>query len=128
VSPPTDSVPGDHGDQSDDPRGAKFCAKRASPAHKTSLLTVSPQVFAICYTDGERILASRDPLGVRPLFYTKFEDDDKKPGIAFASEIKALLQFGSQVHVFPPGHVYDSSVDQFVSWCEVLLLATKRAC
>ncbi len=85
-------------------------------------------VFALCYTDGERILASRDPLGVRPLFYTKFEDDDKKPGIAFASEIKALLQFGSQVHVFPPGHVYDSSVDQFVSWCEVLLLATKRAC
>jgi asparagine synthase (glutamine-hydrolysing) len=73
----------------------------------------------MCYTDGERVLVSRDPLGVRPLFYTRFVDDDKKPGIAFASEVKALLQFGTRVHIFTPGHVYDSSVDMFACWCDV---------
>jgi asparagine synthase (glutamine-hydrolysing) len=82
-------------------------------------------VFAICYTDGEKVLVSRDHLGIRPLFFTRFTDDDGKPGIAFASEVKGLLQFESQVHVFPPGHIFDSSVDfgaigslspAFVSW------------
>ena len=29
--------------------------------------------FAMCYTDGSRVLAARDHLGVRPLFYTRFE-------------------------------------------------------
>lgn len=67
--------------------------------------------FAFCYTDGDRVLASRDPLGVRPLFYTRFDGEDGQPGIAFASEVKALLQFGTRVEIFPPGHVYDSSVD-----------------
>ena len=69
-------------------------------------------VFAICYTDGERLFATRDPLGVRPLFYTRFE-----PGkMALASEVKALLSFGTKIEIFPPGHSYDSETDQFTCW------------
>ena len=68
-------------------------------------------VFAMCYTDGEKVLVSRDALGVRPLFYTRIGSD-----IAFASEMKGLLEFGTRIEIFPPGHVYDSSIDQFSCW------------
>lgn len=33
---------------------------------------------------------------------------------AFASEVKGLLWLNSDIHVFPPGHIYDSYVDDFV--------------
>jgi asparagine synthase (glutamine-hydrolysing) len=69
-------------------------------------------VFAICYTDGDRLLATRDPLGVRPLFYTRFEQGK----VALASEAKALLSFGTKIEIFPPGHSYDSETDQFTCW------------
>jgi len=77
--------------------------------------------FAMCYTDGKSVQAARDPLGVRPLFYTKFEDS-----LAFASEAKALLQFGSRVEIFPPGHVYDSKTDEFTKYYDHSLVV-KRA-
>jgi asparagine synthase (glutamine-hydrolysing) len=67
--------------------------------------------FAMCYTDGKSVQAARDPFGVRPLFYTKTEDS-----LAFASEAKALLQFGSRIEIFPPGHVYDSVTDAFTRY------------
>jgi asparagine synthase (glutamine-hydrolysing) len=67
--------------------------------------------FAMCYTDGVTVQVSRDPFGVRPLFYTK---TDK--AIAFASEAKALLQFGTRIEIFPPGHVYDSENDSFTKY------------
>jgi asparagine synthase (glutamine-hydrolysing) len=69
--------------------------------------------FAFCYTDGTNVTASRDPLGVRPLFYTRFNETG---GIAFASEVKALIQFGTKVDIFPPGHVYDSETDRFACY------------
>lgn len=83
--------------------------------NKYGIFTASTMLrgeFAFCYTDGERVFVSRDQVGVRPLFYTRFE-----PGkIAFASEVKALLNFKTRVEIFPPGHVYDSSIDQFACW------------
>ena len=68
--------------------------------------------FAIVYSDGDRVLAARDYVGVRPLFYTRYA-----PGsIAFASEVKALTFLGTRVEIFPPGHFYDSYLDFFVCY------------
>ena len=68
--------------------------------------------FALVYTTGDRVIAARDPLGVRPLFYTRYDTGS----IAFASEAKALLSLNSEIQVFPPGHIYDSYIDDFTSY------------
>ena len=68
--------------------------------------------FAFVWTDGKRIMAARDPVGVRPMFYTRYAENS----IAFASEVKALLFLRSQIHIFPPGHIYDSYVNDFVCY------------
>jgi len=67
--------------------------------------------FAFVITDGERMWAARDRVGVRPLFYCKYSGK-----IAFASEAKALTHIGEKIEIFPPGHLYDSRLDQFVCW------------
>jgi asparagine synthase (glutamine-hydrolysing) len=62
--------------------------------------------FAFVCTDGERVVAGRDPFGVRPLFYST--DPSSGRVTAIASEAKALLLpplSHVEVHVFPPGHV-----------------------
>lgn len=68
--------------------------------------------FAMVYTNGERVFAARDPVGVRPMFYTRYAKDS----IAFASEAKALTFLGTRIDIFPPGHFYDSYVDAFVCY------------
>lgn len=68
--------------------------------------------FAFTYTDGKRVLAARDPYGVRPLFFTRYDNNS----IAFASEVKALMFLKSEIHVFPPGHIYDSAIDDFTCY------------
>lgn len=68
--------------------------------------------FAFIWTNGKRIMAARDPVGVRPMFYTRYAENS----IAFASEVKALLFLRSQIHIFPPGHIYDSYVNDFVCY------------
>ena len=58
--------------------------------------------FAFVVTDGSRVIAGRDPFGVRPMFYAMRNDVP----VAFASEAKALYTAGfTDVRVFPPGHV-----------------------
>ena len=68
--------------------------------------------FAFVVSDGKRIMAARDPIGVRPLFYTRYGSNS----IAFASEAKALLCLNSKIDIFPPGHFYDSYFDNFVCY------------
>lgn len=68
-------------------------------------------VFAFAWTDGSRVMAARDPFGVRPLFYVKTDD-----GIAFASEIKSLLSTPGRIEIFPPGHFYSSGLGDFVCY------------
>jgi len=66
-------------------------------------------VFAFVWSDGERVVAARDPIGVRPLFYSRYAGGS----IMFASEVKA---FYGRVEIFPPGHFYDSYLDDFVCY------------
>lgn len=68
--------------------------------------------FAFIYTDGKRVIAARDPVGVRPLFYCRYSHES----IAFASEAKALLFLNAEINIFPPGHFFDSHVNDFICY------------
>ncbi len=61
--------------------------------------------FAIVLFDEKKgeVVAARDPIGIRPLFYG-FEKISKK--IVFSSEAKAIISNVDQVIPFPPGHYY----------------------
>lgn len=61
--------------------------------------------FAVVIWDNtqRKLLAGRDPIGIRPLFYG-YTAENK---IMFASEAKVLTPFCSRVEAFPPGHFYD---------------------
>jgi asparagine synthase (glutamine-hydrolysing) len=90
------------------------CACLIDLVEDVGILETSKRIlgeFAFCYSDGDSIQAARDPLGVRPLFYTRSEDT-----VALASEVKALLHIGSKIEIFPPGHVYDSKEDKFTCY------------
>ncbi len=58
--------------------------------------------FAFVLVDGPKILAGRDPIGVKPLYYGK----DKKGALWFASELKALVEVCPDIQEFPPGHYF----------------------
>lgn len=48
------------------------------------------------------LVAARDPIGIRPLFYGY----DKDGSIMFASEAKNLVELTDKIMPFPPGHYY----------------------
>lgn len=60
-----------------------------------------------------KLLAARDPMGIRPLFYG-YCDNGK---IAFASEVKALIGVCKKITPFPPGHYYDG--EKFLAFNEL---------
>lgn len=57
--------------------------------------------FALILYDGEqdKLIAARDPIGIRPLYYGKLPDG----GTAFASEPKNLMGLCATIKPFPPG-------------------------
>ena len=72
--------------------------------------------FAFVATDGRTVVAARDPLGVRPLFYATAPESTRI--VAFASEAKALVGAPGcgTVRVFPPGFVcLDGAFCEYVS-------------
>ncbi len=72
--------------------------------------------FAFVLTDlkHNKVIAARDPIGIRPLFY----GFQKKTGkIAFASEAKALIRLCDDVHPFPIGTIYDNGT--FVRYLDI---------
>lgn len=70
--------------------------------------------FALIIYDGEKnkLIAARDPVGIRPLFYGY---SDK--GIIFASEAKNLVGLCDKIEPFPPGCYYDG--EKFVRYSDV---------
>ena len=78
--------------------------------------------FALVLYDGKtgHLIAARDPIGIRPLFYGCLPDG----GIAFASEAKNLVGLTEHVFPFPPGHYYAEG--KFVRYCDVA--AVSRYC
>ena len=60
--------------------------------------------FALIIYDSktDSLVAARDPIGIRPLFYGV----DRAGGMVFASEAKNLVGLCKEVRPFPPGHYY----------------------
>ena len=60
--------------------------------------------FALIIYDGaaKQLIAARDPIGIRPLYYGYAGDGS----IAFASEAKNLMGLCGEILPFPPGHYY----------------------
>lgn len=71
--------------------------------------------FALVIWDNAKksLVAARDPMGIRPLFYGKTRDQK----IAFASEVKALSSVCSEISPFPPGHYFDGN--QFICYLDL---------
>lgn len=77
----------------------------------------------------KKLIAARDPMGIRPLFYGERADGT----MAFASEVKALQSICKIIKPFPPGHFYDgnsiqsyldlSHVDKYLSLSQDKILA-----
>lgn len=69
-------------------------------------------MFSFILAKDREFLVARDPLGIKPLYYTQSEE-----GLFFASEIKALIDRGEQIKEFPPGHYYhhDEGLQQYYS-------------
>ena len=61
-------------------------------------------MFAFVLATRERVIAARDPLGIKPLYMARVGD-----GLVFASELKAFDGAGlSTIEAIPPGTLFDS--------------------
>ncbi len=71
--------------------------------------------FAMIIYDskGDRLIAARDPIGIRPLYYGYQEDGSP----VFASEAKNLIGLCDKVMPFPPGHYFVDG--QFVRYTDL---------
>lgn len=71
--------------------------------------------FAMIIYDGKKksLVAARDPIGIRPLFYAY----DKCGDIMFASEAKNLIGLSDEIKAFPPGHYYSDG--KFVCYDDI---------
>ena len=68
-------------------------------------------MFAFVLATPERVIAARDPLGIKPLFMARLGE-----GLVFASELKAFDGLGlSEVETIDPGVMFDS-IDGFREW------------
>ena len=61
----------------------------------------------------DSLIAARDPIGIRPLFYGHLDDGS----IIFASEAKNLVGLCKEICPFPPGHYY--AYGRFVRYADL---------
>ena len=64
-------------------------------------------MYALAYTDGEELILSRDPIGIKPLYFSK-QTVGNKQVLKFASEVKALQEDGVTLHTLAPGSSWSS--------------------
>lgn len=71
--------------------------------------------FALILYDAkeDKIIAGRDPLGIRPLYYGVCDNGE----YVFASEPIVLLKMVDKVKPFPPGHYFDG--EKFVCYNDI---------
>ena len=71
--------------------------------------------FALILYDAQqdKLIAARDPIGIRPLYYGKLESGE----YIFASEPKNLVGLCAEIFPFPPGHYYKDG--RFVCYRDV---------
>ncbi len=81
----------------------------------TDMFLLLDAEFATVIYDSKKdsLIAARDPIGIRPLFYG-YDEDGK---IAFASEAKLLLGLCEKIIPFPPGSYYDG--EKFVKYNDI---------
>jgi asparagine synthase (glutamine-hydrolysing) len=79
--------------------------------------------FAMVIYDGitDSLIAARDPIGIRPLFYGY----DAGGAIVFASEAKNLVGLCARIFPFPPGHYY--AYGKFVRYADLTTVKTPCA-
>lgn len=71
-------------------------------------------MFAFVLATPGRVIAGRDPLGIKPLYTARIGD-----GVAFASEIKAFDGTeASDIRAIPPGALFDSR-EGLRRWCRL---------
>ncbi len=71
--------------------------------HGVDMFAMLDAEYACVIYDSEKnsLVAARDPIGIRPLFYGYAGE-----GIVFASEAKNLVGLVNEIIAFPPGHYY----------------------
>ncbi len=62
-------------------------------------------MFALAFASGDELLLARDPIGIKPLYYSQREVGGP---LRFASEMKALLGDAAPIHELPPGSAYST--------------------
>lgn len=69
----------------------------------------------------DKIIAARDPLGIRPLYYGKYKSNDT---YIFASEPKILVDFVEDIFPFPPGYYFDG--EKFIQYSFITDVESKH--
>lgn len=69
----------------------------------------------------DKIIAARDPLGIRPLYYGKTKSNDT---YIFASEPKILVDLVEDIFPFPPGYYFDG--EKFIQYSFITDVESKH--